>query len=69
MDMLHLVPAALLCTLGFWLMWPVVVDPITRRRRAGRVNKLGATDNLADALFEDWADQTNLEIVERARRS
>ena len=61
MDMLHLVPAALLCTLGCWLLWPVVIDPISRRRRAARVEKLGATDRLADALFEDWGDQSRLD--------
>ncbi len=69
MDMLHLVPAALLCTLGFWLMWPVVVDPIARRRRAFRVEKLGTTDRLADALFDDWADHANLEVGKGAPRS
>ena len=60
MDMLHLVPAALLCTIGFWLLWPVVVDPIARRARAGRVRRLGATDSLAETLFEDWAHQSHL---------
>lgn len=67
MDMLHLVPAALLCTIGFWLLWPVFVDPISRRLRAGRVRRLGATDSVADALFEDWADQSRMsgETAER----
>ena len=68
MDMLHLVPAALLCTLGFWLMWPVVVDPIARRRRAGRVKKLTATDRLAETLFDDWSDQGRLEPADSPRQ-
>ena len=68
MDMLHLVPAALLCTLGFWLIWPVIVDPIARRRRADRARNLGGTDRLADALFDDWADQVGMDAVESSRR-
>ena len=69
MDVLHLVPAALLCTLGFWLMWPAIVDPIMRRRRVGQMRNLDATDSLADALFEDWADQGRLEAPEGSRRN
>ena len=68
MDLLHLVPAALLCTLGFWFIWPVIVDPIMRRRRAGRARNLDATDSLAEALFEDWADQASMDGVEPSRR-
>ena len=68
MDMLHLVPAAMLCTLGFWLLWPVVVDPIMRRRRVDRVEEFGKTDCLADSLFDDWADQSNIGIGKEARR-
>ena len=54
MDMLHLVPAALLSTIGFWLLWPVIADPIARRRRAARARDLGQADSLADSLFEEW---------------
>ena len=69
MDMLHLVPAALLSTIAFWLMWPVIIDPLTRRRRAGRVRELGSTDLLAESLFEDWADHTDSGPSDAVRRS
>ena len=58
MDMLHLVPAALLSTIGFWLLWPAIADPIARRKRDARLRKLGQTDLLADALFKNWGDRT-----------
>ncbi len=60
MDMLHLVPVALLCSVGFWLMWPVFIDPIARKRRVGRLRDHGAADALADSLFQDWRDQAEV---------
>ena len=68
MDMLHLVPAAMLCTLGFWFLWPVIVDPIMRRKRAGRARNLGATDRLADSLFDDWSDHASIGAADPSRR-
>ncbi|MDJ1016941.1 MAG: hypothetical protein QNJ35_10550 [Paracoccaceae bacterium] len=56
MDMLHLVPAALLSTIGMWFLWPVIVDPILRRRRHIRTQSLEATDALAEDLFQNWSD-------------
>ncbi len=58
MDMLHLVPAALLSTIGFWLLWPAIADPIARRRRDARRRALGQTDLLADTLFKNWGGRT-----------
>ena len=68
MDMLHLVPAALLSTIGLWLLWPVIADPIARRRRSARARDLEQADSLADALFENWGAPRTGQSCETARR-
>ncbi len=56
MGTLHLVPYVLLMLVAFWLIWPILADPI--RRRLHRFHpEAPAPDGVADALFVAWADQ------------
>lgn len=58
MDMLHLVPVAVLCSVCCWLIWPVVVEPMLRRLNGGPSASLGSADLLADDLFEAWTERS-----------
>ena len=69
MDVLHLVPAMLLCAVLVWLLWPVIVEPILRRARMLRRSPLGSADRLADGLFGTWSEHGRAPgLVRPARR-
>ena len=56
MDLLHLVPHALLLCVAAWLIWPAIIDPI-RARLAVRFHPDAPTpDGVAEALFTTWGD-------------
>ncbi|MBT8415007.1 MAG: hypothetical protein KJO30_11820 [Boseongicola sp.] len=56
MDMLPLVPVVLLGAVGVWLLWPVIVDPLTSNVRAKRRAAPDHADGLADGLFGVWRE-------------
>ena len=57
MDLLHLVPHALLFFVAAWLVWPMITDPI-RARLATRFHPdAPSPDGVADALFGAWSDE------------
>ena len=69
MDMLPLVPVALLGAVGVWLLWPVIVDPLTSNLRAGRRAGSKQTDGLADGLFGVWRENAEkVGLIDPMRR-
>lgn len=58
MDMLPLVPVVLLGVVGVWLLWPVIVDPLTSNMRAKKRAEHGRADGLADGLFGVWLENS-----------
>ena len=58
MDMLPLVPVVLLGIVSVWLIWPVIVDPLTRYTRASKRKLPETADSLADGLFGAWLENS-----------
>ncbi|MBT8459220.1 MAG: hypothetical protein KJN60_06110 [Boseongicola sp.] len=56
MDMLPLVPVVLLGVVGVWLLWPVIVDPLTTNLRAKKRAASDHAEGLADGLFGVWLE-------------
>lgn len=55
MGLLHLVPITLLSIVAFWLLWPVLIDPLQKRLSAARRQRLQSADTLAESLFRAWS--------------
>lgn len=58
MDMLPLVPVVLLGVVSVWLIWPVIVDPLTRHARTSKRKLPETADSLADGLFGAWLEES-----------
>ena len=70
MDMLPLVPVVLLGAVGMWLLWPVIVDPLTSNLRAEKRAVSDHADSLADTLFGAWRENAEkVGQIDRVRRS
>ena len=70
MDMLPLVPVLLLGAVGVWLLWPVIVDPLTSNLRAKRRAVSNHADGLADGLFGTWLENAEkVGVIDPSGRS
>ncbi len=56
MDTLHLVPVLVLSIVFVWLLWPVIVEPMSRRLRALRRPEAASADEIAEDLFGVWSE-------------
>ena len=63
MSILPAIPVLLLGLVSVWLLWPVVVDPLTRR--LGRTRDRDDSDPLAEHLFNRWRDGSQMARAER----
>lgn len=64
MSILPAIPVLLLGLVTFWLLWPVVVDPVARL--LGRARSEDDSDPLAEDLFDRWHRGAGLARVERS---
>ena len=63
MSILSAIPVLLLGLVVVWFLWPMVVDPLTRR--VSRPQPPNENDRLAEHLFDRWRESGSLAQPDR----